>query len=228
MHPFHNYLVGRLQEHLEKLVVVWYDPRREFVPFIAELRGGSPRPVAPSRSSGSAASTSSSVPIHRVAGFKDELNALVAQLPFGGVLVAVGSDLDLPQVGRKLPWSDLVGLKYLRLLSHEVFEVLGGSAIAAHGAHRRLESQLVVFEELLAKVGDADRVERQQRWCAGGGLTVDLSGALLGVVTVQSKLTTASLSILSVVKPPRAVVQKACDFANPEASRTGALATHRT
>jgi hypothetical protein len=40
MHPFHNYLVGRLQEHLEKLVVVWYDPRREFVPFIAELRGG--------------------------------------------------------------------------------------------------------------------------------------------------------------------------------------------
>jgi PglZ domain len=41
MHPFHDYLVGRLQEHLGKLVVVWYDPRREFVPFIAELRGGS-------------------------------------------------------------------------------------------------------------------------------------------------------------------------------------------
>jgi hypothetical protein len=41
MHPLHEYLVKQLVEKLRaRRVVVWYDPRREFVPFIEELRGG--------------------------------------------------------------------------------------------------------------------------------------------------------------------------------------------
>lgn len=41
MHAFHEYLSGQLQEKLEKRrVVVWYDARGEFVPFIDELATG--------------------------------------------------------------------------------------------------------------------------------------------------------------------------------------------
>jgi hypothetical protein len=41
-HAFHDYLARQLLQHLKRSVVVWYDPRREFEPFIAELRGGQP------------------------------------------------------------------------------------------------------------------------------------------------------------------------------------------
>jgi len=41
MHPLHDYVVKQLAEKLKsRNVVVWYDMRREFAPFIAELRGG--------------------------------------------------------------------------------------------------------------------------------------------------------------------------------------------
>ena len=41
MHPLHDYVVKQLAEKLKsRKVVVWYDVRREFAPFIAELRGG--------------------------------------------------------------------------------------------------------------------------------------------------------------------------------------------
>ncbi len=41
MHPLHDYLAKQLSDKLAKRdVVVWYDPRREFAPFIDELRGG--------------------------------------------------------------------------------------------------------------------------------------------------------------------------------------------
>jgi hypothetical protein len=41
MHPLNEYISKQLAEKLKtKRVVVWYDPRREFAPFIAELRGG--------------------------------------------------------------------------------------------------------------------------------------------------------------------------------------------
>jgi hypothetical protein len=44
MHPLHDYLAKQLADKLTKRrVVIWYDPRREFAPFIAEVRGG-PRP----------------------------------------------------------------------------------------------------------------------------------------------------------------------------------------
>ena len=40
MHPLHDYIAELLAERLKaKKVVVWYDPRREFAPFIAEVRG---------------------------------------------------------------------------------------------------------------------------------------------------------------------------------------------
>jgi hypothetical protein len=51
-HPFHDYVASRLDELLRtRRVVVWYDPRREFEPFVDELepldpaegRGGVPR-----------------------------------------------------------------------------------------------------------------------------------------------------------------------------------------
>jgi len=42
MHPLHEYVAKQLAQHLrDRHVVVWYDPRREFAPFIDELRGGS-------------------------------------------------------------------------------------------------------------------------------------------------------------------------------------------
>jgi hypothetical protein len=41
MHPLHDYIVTQLAEKLKsRNVVVWYDVRREFVPFVAEMRGG--------------------------------------------------------------------------------------------------------------------------------------------------------------------------------------------
>jgi hypothetical protein len=40
MHPLHEYISRQLAEKLRaRKVVVWYDPRREFAPFIAEMRG---------------------------------------------------------------------------------------------------------------------------------------------------------------------------------------------
>lgn len=41
MHPLYEYIMKQLAEKLKaRKIVVWYDPRREFAPFIAELRGG--------------------------------------------------------------------------------------------------------------------------------------------------------------------------------------------
>jgi hypothetical protein len=41
MHPLHDYVVRQLAERLKsKKLVVWYDPRGEFAPFVLELRGG--------------------------------------------------------------------------------------------------------------------------------------------------------------------------------------------
>jgi hypothetical protein len=43
MHPLHDYVAKQLASHLkEKGIVVWYDVRREFSPFIIELRGREP------------------------------------------------------------------------------------------------------------------------------------------------------------------------------------------
>ena len=41
MHPLHDYIVKQLADKLKaRNIIVWYDPRREFAPFVAELRGG--------------------------------------------------------------------------------------------------------------------------------------------------------------------------------------------
>ena len=41
MHPLHDYVLKQLAEKLKtRKIVVWYDVRREFAPFIAEVRGG--------------------------------------------------------------------------------------------------------------------------------------------------------------------------------------------
>ena len=41
MHPLHDYVAKQLAEKLKsKKLVVWYDARAEFAPFIAEVRGG--------------------------------------------------------------------------------------------------------------------------------------------------------------------------------------------
>ncbi len=41
MHPMYEYIAKQLAERLKaRKVVVWYDVRREFAPFVAELRGG--------------------------------------------------------------------------------------------------------------------------------------------------------------------------------------------
>lgn len=46
MHPLHNYVAKQLADKLkDRRVVVWYDERREFQPFVDEVRGG-PRTVS--------------------------------------------------------------------------------------------------------------------------------------------------------------------------------------
>ena len=41
MHEFHEYLSRQLVEYLRKRrIVVWYDPKEEFRPYIRELRDG--------------------------------------------------------------------------------------------------------------------------------------------------------------------------------------------
>jgi hypothetical protein len=47
MHPLHEYIAKQLAGHIAKRrVVVWYDAKEEFAPFIAELRGGPKTPGA--------------------------------------------------------------------------------------------------------------------------------------------------------------------------------------
>jgi hypothetical protein len=44
MHPLHDDVAKQISEHLsDRRCVVWYDERREFAPFIAELRGSAER-----------------------------------------------------------------------------------------------------------------------------------------------------------------------------------------
>lgn len=58
MHPLHDYVAKQVAEKLKsRRVVVWYDPRREFAPFVAEVRGSqspqpSPAPVSVAGTSG--------------------------------------------------------------------------------------------------------------------------------------------------------------------------------
>ncbi|HTF61393.1 MAG TPA: hypothetical protein VK638_01645, partial [Edaphobacter sp.] len=41
MHPLHDYVIKQLAEKLKsRRVIVWYDVRSEFAPFVAEVRGG--------------------------------------------------------------------------------------------------------------------------------------------------------------------------------------------
>lgn len=47
-HPLHDYLAGQLADKLkDRKVVVWYDARSEFMPFIDEMRGAPAAPGAP-------------------------------------------------------------------------------------------------------------------------------------------------------------------------------------
>ena len=40
MHPLHDYIAGQLAEKVKaRRIVVWYDLKAEFAPFVAELRG---------------------------------------------------------------------------------------------------------------------------------------------------------------------------------------------
>ena len=42
MHPLYDYISNQLADKLKaRKIVVWYDPSREFAPFVAELRGWS-------------------------------------------------------------------------------------------------------------------------------------------------------------------------------------------
>lgn len=48
MHPLHEYIARQVAEWVKaRVVVVWYDPRREFEPFVAELLDGVPIQVGP-------------------------------------------------------------------------------------------------------------------------------------------------------------------------------------
>ena len=45
MHPLHDDIARLLADQLKaRSVVVWYDPRAEFAPFVAELRGAPASP----------------------------------------------------------------------------------------------------------------------------------------------------------------------------------------
>lgn len=80
MHPLHEYVAKQLGEKLKtKKVVVWYDARSEFAPFIAEVRGGP-------RNSGETASVAVSDVATRLveyAGSMFELRAAVEPLVSG-------------------------------------------------------------------------------------------------------------------------------------------------
>lgn len=48
MHPLHEYIARQVAERIKaRSVVVWYDPREEFAPFVAELRHGEPAQAHP-------------------------------------------------------------------------------------------------------------------------------------------------------------------------------------
>jgi hypothetical protein len=48
MHPLHEYIAHQVGERIKtRSVVVWYDPRQEFAPFVEELRAGAAAQVGP-------------------------------------------------------------------------------------------------------------------------------------------------------------------------------------
>lgn len=50
MHPLHDYVATQLAEKLKsRKIVVWYDVRREFAPFISEVREGHGSTAKPCR-----------------------------------------------------------------------------------------------------------------------------------------------------------------------------------
>jgi hypothetical protein len=74
MHPLHDYLAKQLAEKIKsRQVVVWYDPRSEFAPFVSEIRGAAP--VANELVSVSIAGAAARLAVY--AGSMFELRALI-------------------------------------------------------------------------------------------------------------------------------------------------------
>jgi hypothetical protein len=96
MHPLHEYVAKQLSERIKaRHVVVWYDSRREFAPFIAELRG------APKASGAIAPVSVSGVTAHlgEYEGSFFELRVLIephvsGDLPANAVLYVPGCERD--------------------------------------------------------------------------------------------------------------------------------------
>ena len=75
MHPLHDYVAKQLADKLKTArVVVWYDERGEFQPFVDEVRGG---PRAASEPGSGRPSAASSARLAEYAGSMFELRAVV-------------------------------------------------------------------------------------------------------------------------------------------------------
>jgi hypothetical protein len=114
MHPLHDYVAGLLSEKLKsRKVVVWYDARREFQPFLRELRSGARASNQPL----SVAVAGCEAQLVEFAGSMFELRAAVEPLVSGDVVGNVvlylpgcernrlGSVLmELEKIGECLEW----------------------------------------------------------------------------------------------------------------------------
>ncbi|MGH8655728.1 MAG: hypothetical protein ACREYE_27710 [Gammaproteobacteria bacterium] len=96
MHPLHDYIAKQLAERLKaRHILVWYDARREFAPFVAELRG------APSARGGTARVTMGEIEarLAEYGGSYFELRAVVeplvsADLPEPVIIYLPGCERD--------------------------------------------------------------------------------------------------------------------------------------
>jgi hypothetical protein len=82
MHPLHDYLAKQLAEKIRsRRVVIWYDPRSEFAPFVAEIRGA----VKTTQALMSVAVAGTAARLAEYAGSMFELRALIEPSTSGDV-----------------------------------------------------------------------------------------------------------------------------------------------
>ena len=155
MHPFHDYVASQLADKLKaRQVVVWYDPRREFVPFVAEVRGGVSAGAEPSevRIGGV------DVRLAEYSGSMFELRAVVepwvSQDGPGPVLVYLpGCERD--ERGSLLMELELAGERYERQLRRLARNVLRGRGHTDGIIDSLLAPDAVTYDDLVAAMTDA-------------------------------------------------------------------------
>lgn len=203
MHPLHDYVAKQLAEHLKaRHVVVWYDARRDFAPFITELRGAS-TPAAGVATVTAAGATAKLVEFN---GSFFELRALIEPLTSGDAPERVV--VYLPGVDREprssvLMEAELAGERYapeLKKVARNVLratytdgqidEVVGAPSVGyddlARAASRRSIDPPSVLKTIFSDTPETDQLlatwlanDKRDAEVVAKGATIELAKLVL-------------------------------------------------